>query len=98
MQEVIKFIRAALECSIFLAPREPGLTYDEILEIGKRAGFQEGEIGDAIGHATTAYIGVPKLLPDDDTIMNLVFFLFSRSPITGTLRRSILLFRNSPIM
>ena len=46
-QEIIKFLEAAVECSVFLNPTEPGLSYEEILEVGKRAGFQAGEVGDA---------------------------------------------------
>jgi hypothetical protein len=42
-----KFIAEALECGVFANPREPGLTFAEINEIGARAGFREGEIGDA---------------------------------------------------
>jgi hypothetical protein len=47
LQKVKKFIAEALECSVFANPREPGLTFAEINEIGARAGFREGEIGDA---------------------------------------------------
>jgi hypothetical protein len=47
-QEVTKFVRAALECSVFLSPRDPGLTHDELFEIGKRVGYEKGEIGDAL--------------------------------------------------
>ncbi len=46
-QRVKNFISEALECSVFLNPREPGLTFAELKEIGARAGFREGEIGDA---------------------------------------------------
>ena len=47
LQKVKKFIAEALECSVFVNPREPGLTFAEINEFGARAGFGEGEIGDA---------------------------------------------------
>ena len=40
-------IAEAIECSVFVNPRELGLTYEEIKEVGARAGFKEGEIGDA---------------------------------------------------
>lgn len=66
MQEVIRFIQAALECSVYLSPKEPGLTYDEILELGKQAGFQPGEIGDALPHAADSYIGHKMLLPNQN--------------------------------
>ncbi len=48
-QEIEKLLNVALECSIYLAPREPGLTHDELEDIGKRAGFLKGEIEDTIG-------------------------------------------------
>jgi hypothetical protein len=51
------FLQIALECSVYVAPREPGLTYDELLEVGKRLGLQAGEIGDALPRVTTEYFG-----------------------------------------
>lgn len=46
-QEIINLLKTAVECSVFLSPTDPGLSYEEILEVGKRAGFQAGEVGDA---------------------------------------------------
>ncbi len=48
LQQLTAFLRAALECSAYLAPTERGLSASELLEVGKRAGYQEGEIGDAL--------------------------------------------------
>src|ERR1019366_7159870 len=48
LQPLISLISAALECSIYLAPDAPGLTHQELIEIGSRLGHQEGEIGDAL--------------------------------------------------
>ena len=56
-QKVVAFIQAALECSIFVAPLEPGLSYDEIVEVSKRAGFQEGEVNDALPHVVHQTFG-----------------------------------------
>jgi hypothetical protein len=67
-QEVIKFIQEALECSVYIAPKEPGLTFDEVLEIGKKIGLQAGEIGDALPFAAKVYIGVKMLLPSDNAM------------------------------
>jgi hypothetical protein len=39
--------RQALECSVFVAPTEPSLTYAEISEVVKRLGYPDGEINDA---------------------------------------------------
>jgi hypothetical protein len=33
-QSVLRFLRAVLECSIYHAPAEPGLIYNELLEVG----------------------------------------------------------------
>src|SRR5207244_1025926 len=46
-QDIVNLLKAAVECSIFIEPTDPGLTYQEILEVGKRAGYQSGEVGDA---------------------------------------------------
>lgn len=73
-QEIINFLRAALECSVFLDPTEPGLSYEEILEVGRRVGWQAGEIGDALQYATKQFIGAKRILPDDNTVASWVFF------------------------
>ncbi|MGJ5134360.1 hypothetical protein [Bradyrhizobium oligotrophicum] len=46
-QDIVNLLKAAVECSIFIEPADPGLTYQEILEVGQRAGYQSGEVGDA---------------------------------------------------
>lgn len=62
-QEAMKFVRTALECSIYLDPDEPGLTDVEIFEIGSRMGHKEGEIKDAmrdiVEDFTTSYKNKP---------------------------------------
>jgi hypothetical protein len=67
-QELERFIRTALECSVYVSPKEPGLTADELIEIGGRVGFADGELRDAIRDATQrGYVeqswGSPRLLP-----------------------------------
>ncbi len=57
LQPVIGFFHAALECSFYHAPREPGLTYHELTEAGKRAGYQDGEIGDALRQVVVQTFG-----------------------------------------
>jgi hypothetical protein len=47
-QAVEQFVHAALECSIYAAPRDFGLTFVELKEAGSRAGFKEGELGEAV--------------------------------------------------
>jgi hypothetical protein len=65
-QEIISLLKAALECSIYISPRDPGLTHQELLEIGKRAGYLAGEINDSLRNVVTAYFGrQPKHLPSE---------------------------------
>jgi hypothetical protein len=65
-QEIAEFLRAALECTIYLAPTDLWLTYDEIIEIGTNAGYLKGEIGDAIPEITTPYFGQDKRLKPNE--------------------------------
>ena len=63
-QKVVKFVRTAVECSVYLAPTAPGLTREEIYEAGKRLGFQDGEIGDALTpNVVVLSRGSSKMLP-----------------------------------
>lgn len=73
-QEIISFLRAALECSVFVDPIDPGLSYEEILEVGKRANYLPGEIGDEMKLVTTQFMGSSRLLPDSNTMVSWVFF------------------------
>jgi hypothetical protein len=78
-QEIIKLLKAAVECSVFLSPTDPGLDYDEILEVGKRAGFQAGEVGDAALHVAAREPGYRRFIPDRTTRTSWQFF-FSEEP------------------
>jgi hypothetical protein len=40
-QPVTSFLLAALECSIYLAPTEPGLTAEEPIAAGEAAGLRD---------------------------------------------------------
>jgi hypothetical protein len=73
-QELISFLKTALECSVFVDPLQPGLAYEELVEIGNRVGYQAGEIGDALRYVTTQYTGGKRLLPDGNTTASWVFF------------------------
>jgi hypothetical protein len=66
-QEIVSLLQAALECSIFLDPTDPGLTYQEVLEVGKRAGYQAGEVEDAVSRAGEHYPHSNKLITDWNT-------------------------------
>jgi hypothetical protein len=48
MQTADNFIRDALECSIYIAPRDHGLANDELFEAARRAGIGDGAMGDAL--------------------------------------------------
>ena len=50
-RDLDKLVQEALQCSIYAAPKAPGLTHAEILEVGKRLGYREGELDDAIRYA-----------------------------------------------
>ncbi len=78
-QEITKFLNAALECSIYLCPRDPGLSHEELIEIGKRVGYDAGEIFDTLpGVAAQAYFGDTKVKPG--TSVSSSQFLFPEEP------------------
>jgi hypothetical protein len=63
-QAVMKFVQAALECSVYLAPLDPGLTREELFEAGKREGYEPGEIGDSLQMiAAHPFVGDPRIKP-----------------------------------
>ncbi len=76
LEQVKIYIREALECSVFVSPRQPGLTFDEIGEIGARLGYQPGEIGDAMCQESLQSIGPGSNLisPSHHTTTNWKFY------------------------
>jgi len=81
-QSIIRFLRAALECSIYHAPTEPGLTYDELFEAGRRNGLQSGEISDAMDQVADMYFGQKDArlqLRSPDTVMLMDFNFIRRA-------------------
>ena len=81
-QPVTNFLRAALECSIYVAPTEPGLTAEELFVAGQAAGFLQGEIGDAFPYATTQTFGggSKRLSLNRDQITLLMHFFPREEP------------------
>jgi hypothetical protein len=79
-QKVVAFIRAALECSVYLSPCDPGLTTDELFEIGRRAGYQTGELGDALPRLSTRQLSGDRLGPDEQTIAHWQIFAWKEEP------------------
>lgn len=73
-QEIIALLKAALECSVYVSPCDPGLTLQELAEIGKRAGHLDGEIDDFLKFVGTAYFGRARMLPSDQDTRSWVFF------------------------
>jgi hypothetical protein len=72
--EIVSYFKAALECSIFIRPAEPGLSYEELRELGRRLNYQDGEIGDAIHHAGLAYLNTKRVVPGPDVTTSWVFY------------------------
>ena len=74
-QEIVSLLKAALECSVYVSPRDPGLTYEELAIIGTRAGYLEGEVNDALLHVGIRFWGVPRIVPSEQetTSMGILF-------------------------
>lgn len=62
-------LREALMCSIFVSPTDPGLTYEEAFEIGRQAGYQNGEIGDTFPHVSKTDYGRVRYVPTHHDIV-----------------------------
>jgi hypothetical protein len=62
-QEIVSLLKAALEASVYLSPRNPGLSFQELAEVAKRAGYLEGEVNDALRHAGLSFFGSPQVKP-----------------------------------
>jgi len=73
---LIAFLKACLECSVFVAPTDPGLAFEELLEVGRSVGYQPGEISDVLSQVVdpTQGIRASRLMPHpNDTVMWLAF-------------------------
>ena len=51
--DLIKFLKLAVECNVYVDPIDPGLSFEELIEIGNRFGRQAGEITDHIDLANS---------------------------------------------
>jgi hypothetical protein len=67
-QEIVNLLNAAIECSVFLSPSDPGLTFQEILEVGKRAEYLDGEVRDAANRSDQRTARSDRLMPDRTTL------------------------------
>lgn len=80
-RNVKSFITEALECSVVLNPRSPGLTFVELKQIGARLGFGEGEISDAfVTSGVHTLGGGSKLLGPDQQTRNLWKVFLPQTP------------------
>lgn len=82
LSQVKSIVRAALECSVYVAPSAPGLTHAELLEIGQRLGYQSGEINDALSDINTSEIEGPRghLMPDFGALVFVLDFHRRQEP------------------
>jgi hypothetical protein len=92
-QEIISFLKMALECSVLVDPIDPGLTLPELGEVGNRAGYQEGELNDAFPFVTTTYYGGGSFSPTREKPSRGSSY-FRKTQNIGTSARSISSFRN----
>jgi hypothetical protein len=63
MNEINRFIEEAIECSIYVSPRDIGLTPSEILEAAKQVGFRSGETEDALAPRLAGRFTSEKCIP-----------------------------------
>lgn len=60
--EIIQLLEAALECSVYVQPHDPGLSSTELMEVARRAGYLEGEVGDALARVGESMGGNKRLM------------------------------------
>ncbi|HTQ02584.1 MAG TPA: hypothetical protein VMI54_01965 [Polyangiaceae bacterium] len=81
MIDIDDFVLSALEASVFVSPRDHGLTPDELIEVGQRLGFRPGELKDAIARAQRNAPWEPKLrLRESNPTRLSADFNFPQSP------------------
>lgn len=85
-QKVQKAVLTAIEASIYEAPSDWGLTPDEAVEAGRAAGFQDGELRDAIrdvlqaGQVEQSTGSRLRFAPQVVHLLELLDFLVERKP------------------
>lgn len=61
---------AALECSVYVAPLSPGLTQQELSEVGARLGLEQGEMEDALRDLRLdADYDTGRMVPESQQVM-----------------------------
>jgi hypothetical protein len=69
-QKIISLLTTALECSFYVSPKNPGLTFDELLGFGRHFGLEAGVIADAMAQVTTMYVGQRMIQPDPNKVLS----------------------------
>ena len=62
-------VRAALECTVYVAPTDPGLTGEEMTEVAARLGIERGELRAALGQEVGMHGRGDRLLPNPNRIL-----------------------------
>ena len=69
-QQIVNLLTTGLECSFYISPKNPGLTYDELLAFGRHFGLEAGEIGDTMAQVTTLFFGQRIIQPDPNKVLS----------------------------
>lgn len=67
--QVQALVRAALECTVYIAPIDPGLTGEEMSEVATRLGVERGELHAALGQEAGVHGRGNRLLPNPNRIL-----------------------------
>jgi hypothetical protein len=82
LQEITRFLQDAFESSIHLSPTDPGLTYEELREVGTWAELTAAEIDDALKSISPDRSNTrsPKLLPSGGMLAMLGHLSIAKQP------------------
>ena len=58
VQDIVRLLQASIEASVYVAPTDPGLTIEELQQIGQRLDLKQGEINDALHQFVLQRFGV----------------------------------------
>jgi hypothetical protein len=78
--KLVKFFKACIESSVYISPTDSGLIYDELAEIGRRAGYQPGEVSDALLQLGTRHRGNARFQPRTEDASTWLGFLRAEQP------------------
>jgi hypothetical protein len=78
--ELVRLLKLAVECSVYVNPTDPGLSFDELVEVGSRFGRQAGEISDHINFAQFIYSKEHRYVLDRNSSTIWLFFVPQEDP------------------